>query len=96
MPRTIVQEIERRAAFIRLIDASLDKLFIIEPENKTLKIRRDDLHFALFNSWGLTGSRGNWRLKRLIKERLQLREVQFVSSSGKRFFRGIGFKYESR
>jgi len=88
---TIIQEIERRAALSKVVDAAIIKNFRFYRNDTTRRIRRDLVHTIVYRELGLNDF-GNWRTKRIIGERLGKMGAKKLLSTGKRYFTGLEVK----
>ena len=87
----LFEAIEKKRAINSVVDLTIDLTFQIEPGNRKARLRRNEAHFAVMKALDVRGL-ANWRIRKLIKERLLNKGVKAIIVGGRRFFTGIAFK----
>ena len=86
----ILSEIKRREALFKDLEVIINDKFIITPGDRKKRLRRNVIHNTVLGVQWANG--GNWRMKKLIQEKLLSMGVGKLLTTGRRFYTGIELK----
>lgn len=90
----IEKEAARRAEIFKALDIIIRDRFIITPGDRKKRLRRHVIHNVVLGQEWANG--GNWRMKKLVQEKLISMGVGLLLTTGRRFYTGIELREKGR
>lgn len=87
MGKSISEEIRYRSLIFGIVEKRLVERFDIDLGNRKAKVRKDRAHDLLLG--GSLSRKGNWRVRKLVNEKLTSLGMQHYIQCGVRYFVGM-------